>query len=137
MKNKILLGTFILGSGVSKNTIRNIVETFRCDNVFVFSFRDNDRDKFLATFNVDKSNIVAINDFKKIYKNTTQLHRNKSTNTIYTINSLNELIKQISKINEIDKNVKINWKDYQNCLIYLKDKKVNSVKIKLNQIIKI
>jgi hypothetical protein len=135
--DKVLLGTFILGSGVSKNIIRNILEAFKTNKLFVFSFSADGKAKFLVTFNIDKKNLGNITKFKEEYKNTTQLHRNKDTNTLYTINSLNEVIKLQSKSSKPDKSFEINWKDYQNSLVYLNNKQLSSAKIRLVQIINI
>jgi hypothetical protein len=52
----------------------------------------------------------------KIIDNTILAHRNKSTNTLYTINSLNELVKSLNG-GMTDRNFKINWEDYRNCIL--------------------
>lgn len=135
LREQILLGTFVIGSGVPKSTMRTIVELFGPSKLFLFSLEE--KNKFLVTFNIDNSKMSSIMLFKKYNKNTTRLHRHKETNTLYTINSLNQLIKTKTKDNILDKNFKLDWDSYKNSLIFLNDKKVNITKLKLIQIVNI
>ena len=49
------------------------------------------KDEYVITYNVDQTNLSAIPD------NTILVHRKKESNTLYTINALNELIKKIKR----------------------------------------
>ena len=48
------------------------------------------KEEFVITYNVDQGNV------SEIPANTILVHRKKETNTLYTINALNELIKSLN-----------------------------------------
>ena len=48
------------------------------------------KDEYVVTYNVDQGNVQTIPE------NTILVHRKKESNTLYTINALNELIKSSS-----------------------------------------
>jgi hypothetical protein len=48
--------------------------------------------------------------------NTILLHRKKESNTLYTINALNDLIKSLNG-GVLDNQFPIDWKEYQNCIL--------------------
>ena len=50
------------------------------------------KDEYVITYNVDQTNLSSIPD------NTILVHRKKESNTLYTINALNELIKRINVV---------------------------------------
>jgi hypothetical protein len=49
-------------------------------------------------------------------KDTISINRKKETNTLYSINALNAIIKVMNS-GVIDKNYIVNWADYTNCLV--------------------
>ena len=51
-----------------------------------------------------------------ILDNTILLHRKKDSNTLYTINALNDLIKSLNG-GIIDTSFKVDWQDYKNCIL--------------------
>ena len=66
--------------------------------------------------------------------NTILVHRKKQTNTLYTINALNELIKSLNN-GILDKKFLINWNDYQNCILLIQTEGFNKIDTKIKQII--
>jgi hypothetical protein len=53
-------------------------------------------------------------------QNTISIHRKKETNTLYTVNALNEII--IAANNGVlDKTYQIDWQQYQNSFILTND----------------
>jgi hypothetical protein len=93
----------------------------------------DDVDEVLLTYNIDATTPPS-NSF---FLNTISVHRKKDSNTLYTINSLNELIKKLNN-DVLDTQFSVNWKDYFNSIL-LTDP-VHGVRIvptKLHQIIKI
>jgi hypothetical protein len=78
----------------------------------IFVLQSEDTTEYVCTYNVDTVNMRD----NKIIDNTILAHRNKSTNTLYTINSLNELVKSLNG-GMTDRNFKINWEDYRNCIL--------------------
>ena len=80
----------------------------------------NQFDESLITYNID------LNENEKNYKDlmsgTINLHRKKESNTLYTINALNEIIKQNNN-GVLDKNYPVVWENYANSiLLYTNDK---------------
>lgn len=65
--------------------------------------------------------------------NTIQIHR-KKTGTLYTINALNEIIKQEND-GVLDINYPINWDNYRNKLLLYRDNKLKVYKTYLESII--
>ena len=60
-------------------------------------------------------NIIP-NKENKFLPNSIMVHRKKESNTIYTINALNRLIKELNGGKE-DKTYQVNWNDYRNSMI--------------------
>jgi hypothetical protein len=115
MENTVLLGTFIKRSHVSQRLLKSIVENFNANRIFIFSVEDETH-KRLITFNVNKEDLdKKFSEFRKTNKNTLRLHRNKESNTFYTINSLNKLIDVQNGTKDVT--FKVNWNDYKNCCL--------------------
>lgn len=121
------MGTFLKTKEWPRKCIRSIVEIFGVKKVFVFKIGNNN-DKFLITFNITKDQKKhKLTQFKEKFASTIQLHRNKDTNTLYTINSLNKII-EIENGSK-DKDFKINWNLYKNTLLLLKNIKKEEPKL--------
>jgi hypothetical protein len=58
------------------------------------------------------------------------VHRKKETNTIYTINALNELIMSLNG-GVLDKKFPINWEDYTNSILLKKPEGLKTLKIEV------
>ena len=69
-------------------------------------------------------------------ENTILVHRKKETNTLYTINALNSLIKELNG-GVLDKSYRINWQDYRNCILLTKGLQVKRVNTRLHEIIEL
>ena len=67
--------------------------------------------EYVCTYNVDSFNMSST-----ILDNTILLHRKKESNTLYTINALNDLIRSLNS-GELDTNYRVNWQDYRNCIL--------------------
>ena len=68
--------------------------------------------ELICTYNVDQDEEINFNDVK----NTISLHRKKITNTLYTINALNELIMEINN-GILDTSYQIPWDVYKNTIL--------------------
>jgi dsDNA-specific endonuclease/ATPase MutS2 len=77
----------------------------------VFVLESPQSDELICTYNIDTGNISA-----SPMANTILLHRKKESNTLYTINALNTLIKSLNG-GRMDKNFMINWQDYKNSIL--------------------
>jgi hypothetical protein len=76
--------------------------------LFVFSDADVRNDLYV-TYNVDTADIKRI-------PNTILIHRKKETNTMYTVNALNTIIREANN-GVLDKTYVINWLTYRNSLV--------------------
>ena len=76
--------------------------------MFVFSNADKNTELYV-TYNVEPD------DYKKT-PNTIMIHRKKETNTLYTVNALNAIIRK-SNNGVLDKKFVINWQIYDNSLM--------------------
>ena len=86
--------------------------------------------EYVITYNVDQGNV------NNIPENTILVHRKKESNTLYTINALNELIK---KLNEgvVDINYKVNWQHYRNCILLTQHNELKQLNTKIYSIIEL
>ena len=116
------------------NDIEDI--TKRIENSYVvlfnkiFVLESLDGEKIILTYNVDMGNSKVSN----IIDNTILVHRKKQTNTLYTINALNELIKSLNN-GYLDKTYAINWNDYTNCILLIQADGFNKIDTKIREII--
>ena len=98
------------------------------DKIFVLESLDGE--KIMLTYNVDLGN--SNNEFA--IGNTILVHRKKQTNTLYTINALNELIKSLNN-GVLDKSYSINWDDYKNCIQLVQADGYKKIDTKIKEII--
>jgi len=98
------------------------------DKIFVLECED--QDEFICTYNVDFNNV---GDF---LNNTILVHRKKQTNTLYTINALNELIRDLNG-GVLDKRFPINWNNYRNCILLVQSEGFNRINTKIREIIRL
>lgn len=128
MKTRHLLCTF---SNVNsyKNDLNSINNLYTDEKVKLFIFENlkNKKDLYI-TYTVNSS----IN-FNKI-PSTLSIHRKKETSTLYTLNAMNKLISEENN-GEFDKNFKLNWELYKNCLVITGDISVKIININLVDII--
>ena len=80
-------------------------------------------------------NINASGDFP-ILDNTISLHRKKQTNTLYTINALNNLIRLLNN-NVLDTSFQIEWENYQNTMLVTNDDGLRRIKTEIEEVIHI
>lgn len=73
---------------------------------------------------------VELETRKEFLPNSIMVHRKKETNTIYTINALNELIMTINN-GVLDKKFPIEWERYQNSILLKKPEGLKIMKIEM------
>ena len=111
---------------VSDNIQSSYVILF--DKIFVLESLDGE--KIMLTYNVDMNNSRV----DSMMDNTILVHRKKQTNTLYTINALNELIKDLNN-GVLDKSFPINWNEYRNCILLIQAEGFNRINTKIKEII--
>ena len=77
--------------------------------IFVFNDAEKPNDLYV-TYNVDPKE-----DYRKT-QNTILIHRKKDTNSLYTVNALNEIIKAVNN-GVLDKSYVVDWNNYKNSLL--------------------
>jgi hypothetical protein len=88
-----------------------------------------DENELFITYNIEK------NQTKVQLTNTILLHRKKMTNTMYTINALNELIKEKNG-GKLDNTFVVDWDELRNSIIIWNGTELRKIRTKINKIIK-
>ena len=88
------------------------------------------KNEYVITYNVEQGNV---ND---IPENTILVHRKKESNTLYTINALNELIKKLNG-GVVDTKFPIDWNHYKNCILLTQHNELNQLNTKIYRIIEL
>jgi hypothetical protein len=88
------------------------------------------KEEYVITYNVEHANVSYIPE------NTILVHRKKESNTLYTINALNELIKKLNG-GVVDTRFAINWNHYKNCILLTQHNELNQLNTKIFKIIEV
>ena len=96
----------------------------------IFVLESLDGEKIMLTYNVDMNNSSS----ESMVDNTILVHRKKQTNTLYTINALNELIKSLNN-GVLDKTFAIDWENYKNCILLIQTDGFNKIDTKIKDIV--
>jgi|TARA_R110001592_G_scaffold5068_1_gene28160 hypothetical protein len=96
--------------------------------IFVLYIKSNE--EYVCTYNVEPSSIEAI------IPNTILVHRKKESNTLYTINALNELIKLLNG-GVVDVRYRVNWPHYRNTILLTQHNELKQLKTKIHKIIEL
>jgi hypothetical protein len=95
----------------------------------VFVLEIVDGEEFILTYNIDPHN-----SSNSVLPSTILLHRKKETNTLYTINGLNALIRQVNN-GVIDPQYRVNWTDYKNTVLLTQGPDLRQLKTKIHRIV--
>jgi len=128
MSNKLFC-TFSTEEGLEE-VLTSIQDRYKIIYNKIFVLYSKSQDEYMCTYNVDFGNVGAFID------NTILVHRKKETNTLYTINALNTLIKELNG-GTLDTSYRINWPDYRNCVLLTKGPELKRVNTKLYKIIEL
>ena len=127
--NNRLYCTFTTSDDVKK-TIDEIKASYVILFSKIFVLESLDGEKIMLTYNVDMGNSSK----DSMVDNTILVHRKKQTNTLYTINALNELIKSLNN-GVLDKTFTIEWNNYKNCILLVQSDGFNRIDTKVKEII--
>ena len=127
-----LLATFTTKTDLD-TTIEKIkgAYTIAFDKIYVLQ-NENNVNELICTYNVDISTSVNYNDVK----NTISLHRKKHSNTLYTINALNEVIANLNN-GIVDSKFIVPWENFKNTLMVTNSDGLNKISTRIYKIIKI
>lgn len=128
--NRQLLCTFA-DTKTFTETVEEIKKFYSIQNAkfFIFTNVKNPKEVYI-TYNVVPESGKELPKFP----NTISIHRKKQTNTLYTLNAMNQIIKDENN-GVFDKNHKVNWEHYQNSLIITGDVSIRIVPLKIHDIL--
>lgn len=118
-----------------QDTVNLIKNTYVIIFEKIFVLKENTREedplaKLMCTYNIEyvPNNIIL--------PNTISLHRKKETNTLYTINAINDLIKLLND-QKLDKTFPIPWQNYKNCLLLSNELGFRKIETVIHTVVKI
>ncbi len=129
--------TQLLCTFTTKEDIDKIVEEIKSSYDIVFNRiyvlqNENNVHELICTYNVDSSKSIDYN----AVKGTISLHRKKHTNTLYTINALNEVVSNLNN-GVVDSNFTVPWENFKNMLMVTNSDGLNKINTRIYKIIKI
>jgi hypothetical protein len=95
----------------------------------IFVLASPESDEYMCTYNIE---IEGPNT--KILPNTILLHRKKDSNTLYTINALNTLIKTLNN-GVLDSKFMVNWPDYRNSILLTQGEDLRKLNTSIHKIV--
>ena len=98
------------------------------DKIYVFENKD-DSNQLICTYNVE-----FIENYEENIIDTISLHRKKQSNTLYTINALNEVIREKNN-GVLDKSYMVDWNEFSNTLLLTNEMGLQKIPTKIYQII--
>ena len=125
-----LLCTFTKSNSLTR-CVDKIIETYDVlyNKIFVLNNEGN-KTELMCTYNIDSSKDI------QILPDTISLHRKKQTNTLYTINALNECIKN-SNNGVLDTTFQLNWDSYRNSILVTNDEGLRRIDTSVKEVIHI
>lgn len=117
----------------SEEDLGFLVETLKqnydvmCRQIFILDSLDSD--EVIVTYNLDIPNLLSFPE------NTVLVHRHKDTNTLYTINALNVLIKTLNG-GILDKGYILDWDNCRNSLLLTRDRILCKINTRLRNIVR-
>ena len=128
MSNKLFC-TFATEDSLD-SVLQEVQERYKIIYNKIFVLYSKSQDEYICTYNVDFGNVGTF------LENTILVHRKKESNTLYTINALNTLIKELNE-GVLDTSYRINWSDYRNCILLTKGPELKRVNTKLYKIVEL
>jgi len=132
--NSIDLNNKLFCTFVAEDTLDEMVKSISSaysimyNKMFVLFVKSTN--EYVITYNVDQGNV------DNIPVNTILVHRKKETNTLYTINALNTLIKSLNG-GVVDPAFRVNWQHYQNCILLTNSNELRQLNTKVYKIIEL
>ena len=127
-----LLCTFTTKKDLEK-TIEKIKQNYDIAFNKIYILQNEDAPKeMVCTYNVEVGESLDYN----LVQNTISLHRKKYTNTLYTINALNGVIKNLNN-GILDTSYKIPWENFQNMIMVTNSDGLNKISTRIYQIVEV
>ena len=114
------------------DNLDNLIEDIRAKYTIIYNkifvLEIIGKDEYVVTYNVDPGNVFSIPE------NTILVHRKKESNTLYTINALNELIKGLNG-GVVDTKFRVDWQHYRNCILLTQHNSLSQLNTKIYKIL--
>ena len=125
--------TNLLCTFVHKNDLQLVIDliqkTYELDSNIIFVLSNQNKPyQLYCTYNV-------VGNYE-LSSNTILIHRKSDTNTLYTINAMNQIIKSINN-GVLDTRMQLEWENYRNRLILFQNDEVVKIPLKLEKIIRL
>ena len=118
-----------------KSKLEEVLDSIKSEYVImydkIFVLESEESDEFLCTYNIE---VQSTNT--RVLPNTILLHRKKETNTLYTINSLNLLIKSLNE-GILDTSFRVEWQNYRNTVLLTQGDDLRKLSTKIHKIVTI
>ena len=113
-----------------EDVLNSIQDKYKIIYGKIFVLYSKSQNEYVCTYNVDFGNVSSFSE------NTILVHRKKETNTLYTINALNTLIRELNN-GKLDTSYRVDWRDYRNCILLTKGPDLKRVNTKLFRIVEL
>ena len=113
-----------------QNTLQTIRETYHIVYNYIYVLQNKGNlDELFITYNIDTA-------YKPTYplRDTILVHRKKQSNTLYTINALNELVKEENG-GVLDKSFTIDWNKFRNSIIVTNTEGTKKISTRIFEVI--
>ena len=112
-----------------RKTLDLIIDKYDILNnkIFLLKNIDNDRE-LMCTYN------ISVEENYSELDNTILLHRKKQTNTLYTINALNSLIRVLNN-GVLDTTYQLDWENYRNTMLLTNEEGLKRIETEVDDII--
>ena len=127
----------LLCTFTTKNDIESTVASISSSYTIMFNkiyvLQNEDKiNELICTYNVDIGSGVDYN----AVSGTISLHRKKHSNTLYTINALNECVKNLNN-GVMDNDFVVPWENFSNMLLVTNSNGLNKINTRIYKIINI
>jgi hypothetical protein len=115
-----------------QGVLQHIKQTYHIVYNYIYVLQNKTNlDELFITYNIDTQ-------YKPSYplKDTILVHRKKQSNTLYTINALNELVKELNG-GVLDKNFTIDWDNYKNTIIVTNTEGTKKISTRIFEVIEV
>lgn len=114
------------------NTLDRIQNTYSLVYNYIYVLQNkSDLDEIYITYNIDTDCNPHIP-----LSNTILVHRKKETNTLYTINALNQMVREENG-GVLDKRFMLDWENYRNSIIVTSAEGTRKLSTRIFQIIEL
>lgn len=114
-----------------EDRLQEIKDEYRIMYGKIFVLSSPDSNEYMCTYNIEVSGPQTT-----VLPNTILLHRKKESNTLYTINALNVLIRSLNE-GVLDTSFKIEWANYKNCILLTQGEEIKKLSTKIHKIVEL